>query len=61
MVTYLTSVLGPLTMTSEVILEEASDQEKQNEDLFYSAIFLFGVASTGILALLQIGSSLRFY
>ena len=61
MVTYMPKIDGKITMTSQVILEEASDQEKQKEDFYYSAMMLFGVAATGLLALLQIGSSFRFY
>ena len=61
MVTYMPKIDGKITMTSQVILEEASDQEKQKEEFYISAIMLFGVVANGLLVVFQTGSSFRFY
>ena len=61
MVTCVPMIDRTFMMTSQVILEEANDEEKQKEDLYVSAMMLFGVAATGLLALFQIGSSFNFY
>ena len=61
MVTYMLKLYGTITMKNQIVLQEANDQGNQNDDFYNSAILLFGMAATGILALFQTGSTFRFY